>query len=171
MARGCLLASSIRQLNRSDVVTALPGSKASAHRARRPSGSSLDHPGRIASELNHSCHHRNGLSHREDLRGTLGVRASTRVLRRSDRCSGAEKDVPTDETGGGHGDQTLFRNRAARVKGSKLEPAPRMVVWQGPLFCPRSAQPDAASWGQARARCINLRGCVVADRASSSGRR
>ena len=62
-----------------------------------------------------------------------------------------------------------FCNRAARVKGSKLAHAPRMVVWQGPLFCPRSARAAAASWGQARARCINLRGCVVADRASSSG--
>jgi hypothetical protein len=27
--------------------------------------------------------------------------------------------------------QTLFCNRAARVKGSKLAPAPRMMVWQG----------------------------------------
>ena len=66
---------------------------------------------------------------------------------------------------------TLFCNRAARVKGSKLAPAPRMVVWQGPLFCPRSARAAAASWGQARARRINLRGCVVADRASSFGHR
>jgi hypothetical protein len=67
--------------------------------------------------------------------------------------------------------QTLFCNRAARVKGSKLAPAPQMVVWQGPLFSPRSARAAAASWSQARARCINLRGCVVADRASSSGQR
>jgi hypothetical protein len=67
--------------------------------------------------------------------------------------------------------RTLFCNRAARVKGSKLAPAPRMVVWQGPLFCPRSARAAAASWGQARARRINLRECVVADRASSSGHR
>ncbi len=67
--------------------------------------------------------------------------------------------------------ETLFCNRGARVKGSKLAPAPRMVVWQGPLFCPRSAQAAAASWGQARARCINLRSCVVADRASSFGHR
>jgi acetyl esterase/lipase len=52
--------------------------------------------------------------------------------------------------------ETLFCNRAARVKGSKLATAPRMVVWQGPLFCPRSAQAAAASWGQVRARCINL---------------
>ena len=51
--------------------------------------------------------------------------------------------------------QTLFCNRAARVKGSKLAPAPRMAVWQGPLFCPRSAQAAAASWSQAWARCIN----------------
>jgi hypothetical protein len=56
----------------------------------------------------------------------------------------------------GNPGQTLFCNRAARVKGFKLAPAPRMVVWQGPLFCPRSAQGAAASWGQARARRINL---------------
>jgi Transposase DDE domain group 1 len=65
--------------------------------------------------------------------------------------------------------RTLFCNWAARVKGSKLALAPRMVVWQGPLFCPRSARAAAASWSQARARCINLRGCVVADRARSFG--
>jgi hypothetical protein len=34
----------------------------------------------------------------------------------------------------------LFCNRAARVKGSKLALAPRVVVWQGPLFCPWSAR-------------------------------
>jgi hypothetical protein len=64
--------------------------------------------------------------------------------------------------------EPLFCNRAARVKDSKLELAPRMVVWQGPLFCPRSARAAAASWSQARARRINLRGCVVADRANPS---
>jgi cellulose synthase/poly-beta-1,6-N-acetylglucosamine synthase-like glycosyltransferase len=52
--------------------------------------------------------------------------------------------------------RTLFCNRAAQVKGSKLAPARRLVVWQGPLFCPRSARGAAASWGQARARRINL---------------
>ena len=65
--------------------------------------------------------------------------------------------------------RTLFCNRAARVKGSKLALAPRMVVWQGPLFCPRSARAAAASWSQARARRINLRGCVMVEPASSSG--
>ena len=45
---------------------------------------------------------------------------------------------------------------AARVKDSKLALAPRVVVWRGPLFCPRSVHAAAASWGQARARCINL---------------
>jgi hypothetical protein len=65
--------------------------------------------------------------------------------------------------------EPLFGNRAARVKDSTLELAPRMVVWQGPLFCPRSARAAAASWSQARARRINLRGCVVADRARSFG--
>jgi hypothetical protein len=58
--------------------------------------------------------------------------------------------------GGAGGIQTLFCNGAARVKGSKLAHAPRMVVWQGPLFCPRSARAAAASWGQARTRRINL---------------
>jgi hypothetical protein len=65
--------------------------------------------------------------------------------------------------------EPVFCNRAARVKGSKLALAPRMVDWQGPLFCPRSAHAAAASWSQARARRINLRGCVVADRARSFG--
>jgi hypothetical protein len=39
----------------------------------------------------------------------------------------------------------------------------------GPLFCPTSARAAAASWSQARAWRINLRGCVVADRARSFG--
>jgi hypothetical protein len=52
--------------------------------------------------------------------------------------------------------QTLFCNRAARVKDSKLAHAPRMVVWQGPLFCPSSAHTAAASWSQAGTRRINL---------------
>jgi hypothetical protein len=72
---------------------------------------------------------------------------------------------------GGALERTLFCNRAARVKGSKLAPAPRPVVWQGPLFCPRSAHAAAASWSQARARRINLRGCAVAERMGSFGHR
>ena len=44
----------------------------------------------------------------------------------------------------------------AAGKITKLAPAPRMRVWQGPLFCPRSARAAAASWSQARARRINL---------------
>jgi hypothetical protein len=80
------------------------------------------------------------------------------------------KPASSSTVAGGRGTvvERLFCNRAARVKDSKLELAPRMVVWQGPLFCPRSTRAAAASWSQARARRINLRGCVVADRANPS---
>jgi hypothetical protein len=81
------------------------------------------------------------------------------------------KPASSSTVAGGRGTvvEPLFCNRAARVKDFKLELAPRMVVRQGSLFCPRSAQAAAASWSQARARRINLRGCVVANRARSFG--
>jgi hypothetical protein len=47
---------------------------------------------------------------------------------------------PKNMSGHPRSHRTVFCRRAARVKGSKLAPAPRMVIWQGPLFCPRSPQ-------------------------------
>jgi hypothetical protein len=64
--------------------------------------------------------------------------------------------------------EPLFCNRAAWIKASRLELAPRIVVWQRPTSV-RGRRGGRRKLESGTARRINLRGCVVADRASSSG--
>jgi hypothetical protein len=88
------------------------------------------------------------------------------------------RDGPADEAGEqqhGRGEGEELSSNPSSAVGRRGSRTPSWSLGSadgrlaGPLFCPTSARAAAASWSQARAWRINLRGCVVADRARSFG--